>query len=85
MDQTRLDALAERMDRLERENARLAREARRARRLGAGGLLAAVVLLAAGANLADESKEIAAERFVLNDKLGKARMTISVDATAARR
>jgi hypothetical protein len=68
MDKTLIDALAERVDRLERENRRL-------KRIGAGLLIGAALTLAAGAA---GGKVVEAERIVLS-KGGTARAVLEMD------
>lgn len=73
MEATRVDALTDRLDRLEKANQALSREARRWRRAGVGTLLGAVVLAICGANMAEDDKTVEASHFVLRDEAGRMR------------
>jgi hypothetical protein len=85
MDSPTLDNVLQRLDRLEQENRRTNRQCRRWRRVATVSLLGAVVLTIGGANLADVSKVIEAERFVLRDRSGAKRIQLSVDADGTAR
>ena len=71
MNKSLIDALAERVERLERENRYL-------RRMGAVVLIGALVLLGGGAYLADGPKTVEAKEFVLRDRDGKERLEMFV-------
>jgi hypothetical protein len=66
MDMRQIDALAERIGRLERANRRW--------RIGAGvALIAGFVVIVGGAQRADEAKSVEAAQFIVRDKEGKER------------
>src|SRR4051812_15009154 len=86
MDLHQADMLARRLDELERENReraraieRIGRENRRLKRIGGGfAAVVAVVGIAAGARLADDS--IVAEQITLRDKDGNDRIKMLTTA-----
>src|SRR6185312_14720923 len=78
MEATRIDALTDRLDRLEKTNERLGRECRRWRKAGLGTVLGAVVLAVCGANMADEDKTVEASHFVLRDDAGRMRAALGM-------
>jgi hypothetical protein len=71
MDKPKIDALAERVERLERENRRW--------RWGAGlGLIAGLVVTIGGAQRINEAKVVEAEQFIIRDKDGKERARLGI-------
>jgi hypothetical protein len=73
MDTLNIDALAERVERLERENHRW--------RWGAGVLLTCcLVAMITGARRADDTKVVEAEQFVVRDKDGKERARLGISS-----
>jgi hypothetical protein len=80
MDKTQVDALAERIDRLEQECGELKRANRRLKRLGTLIVAGAVAVLIAGADMA---KVIEVERIILREKGGQIRARLEVKSDGA--
>ena len=71
MDKPKIDALAERIERLERENRRW--------RWGSGlALIAGLVVMIGGAQKANDPKVVEAEGFIVRDKDGKERVRLGL-------
>jgi hypothetical protein len=71
MDKPKIDALAERIERLERENRRW--------RWGSGlALIAGLVVMIGGAQRANDPKVVEAEGFIVRDKDGKERVRLGL-------
>lgn len=78
MESRQIDALTDRLDRLEKTNQLLGRECRRWRRAGVGTLLGAIVLAVCGAKMADDDKTVEASHFILRDDAGRMRAALGM-------
>jgi hypothetical protein len=76
MDRPKIDALAERIERLERENRRW--------RWGSGlAMIAGLVVMFGGAQRANDAKVVEAEQFIVRDKDGNERVRVGVGSNGA--
>jgi len=71
MDVSTVDALSERLDRLERENLWL-------KRIGGGAIAVLLAMVGFGTNAFRAPKQISAEKFVMTDTNGRARATLAL-------
>jgi len=76
MDIATVDALAERLDRLELENRWL-------KRIGGGAMIAMLAMIAMGMTAGRAPRRAAAEQFVLNDANGRPRATLGLGRDGA--